>query len=57
MSNGDGWSLASETNHFQIEKNIFLGNKNRIINNESVSISGKLTEEIVTLKWVIEKVS
>ena len=57
LSNGEGWSLASETNHFQIEKNIFLGNKNRIINNESVSISGKLTEEIVTLKWAIKRVS
>jgi len=57
LSNGEGWTLQSETNNFQIEKNIFLGNKNKIINNESISISGKIAEEIVSVKWVIEKVS
>ena len=57
LSNGEGWSLLSETNNLQIEKNIFLGNKNKIINNESISISGKITGEIVTIKWIIERVS
>jgi len=57
LPNGDGWSLLSETNNFEIEKNIFLGNKNRIINNESISMSGKITEEIVIIKWIMEKVS
>ena len=57
LSNGEGWSLVSETNSFDIEKNIFLGNKNRIINNESVCISGKINEETILIKWVIEKVS
>ena len=57
LSNGEGWSLISETNNFDIEKSIFLGNKNRIINNESIAISGKIKEEIVTIKWMLEKVS
>ena len=57
LSNGEGWSLASETNKFNIEKNIFLGNKNRILNNESISMSGKISEEIVSIKWTIQRVS
>ena len=42
---------------FKIEKNIFLGNKNKIINNDSVSISGNISEEIISIKWKIERVS
>ena len=57
LSNGEGWSLFSETNNFEIEKNIFLGNKNKIINNESVSMSGSIAQEIVSIKWIIEKVN
>jgi len=57
LSNGEGWLLKSETNDFSIEKNIFLGNKNKIINNESVSISGKTNSENILIKWEINKVS
>ena len=57
LPNGDGWSLLSETNNFEIEKNIFFGNKNRIINNESVSISGMIIEETTLIKWIIEKIN
>ena len=57
LTNGEGWSLSSNTNNLEIEKNIFLGNKNRIINNESISISGKILEEIVSIKWTLERVS
>ena len=57
LPNGDGWSLLSETNNFDIEKNLFLGNKNRIINNESVSISGMIIEETTLIKWIIEKIN
>ena len=57
LSNGEGWLLNCETNNFKIEKNIFLGNKNKIINNESVSISGNINKEIILIKWEIERVS
>ena len=57
LSNGEGWSLLSEAGNFEIEKNIFFGNKSRIINNESISMSGKITDEIVSVKWVIERVN
>ena len=55
LPNADGWTLSSETNNFEIDKNIFLGNKSRIINNESISISGEIKDEIVLVKWIIEK--
>jgi len=57
LSNGEGWLLTSETNDFRIEKNIFFGNKNKIINNESISISGKINKEIVSIEWLIERVN
>ena len=57
LSNGEGWLLQSQTNNLEIEKNIFLGNKNKIINNESVSISGNINEEVISTKWLIERVS
>ena len=56
LSNGEGWSLLSKTNNFEIEKNIFLGNKNKIINNECIFISGNIDKEIVSVKWKIERV-
>ena len=55
LSNGEGWLLKCEENNFKIEKNIFLGNKSKIINNESVSISGNINKEIVLIKWQIER--
>ena len=57
LPNREGWLLHSKTNSFEIEKNIFLGNKNKIINNESVFISGNTNEEIISIKWNIERVS
>ena len=57
LPNGEGWLLHAEKNDLSIEKNIFLGNKNKIINNESISISGNIDEEIISIKWDIERVS
>jgi len=57
LPNGEGWLLQNKTKNFEIEKNIFLGNKNKIINNESVTFSGNINEEIISIKWEIERVS
>ena len=62
LSNGEGWLLKSESNNLEIEKNIFLGNKNRMINNQSILVSGYLPgnlkeKEVVSIKWIIEKIS
>ena len=56
LSNGEGWLLKSETNDLKIEKNIFLGNRNKIINNESIFISDILSKEITIIDWKIERV-
>ena len=57
LFSGEGWLLKCKTGNFRIEKNIFLGNKNKIINNESVSISGSINKEIISIQWEIERVS
>tara|TARA_Y100000590_G_scaffold462146_1_gene625514 strand:+ start:713 stop:2371 length:1659 start_codon:yes stop_codon:yes gene_type:complete len=57
LANKEGWQLKSITNNFEIENNIFLGNKNKIINNESVFISGNINEDIILIKWEIERVN
>ena len=56
LSNGEGWLLKSDSNIFEIEKNIFLGNKSKIINNESVLLTGSTNENLISIKWSIEKV-
>ena len=57
LSNGEGWMLHTKINDFHIEKNIFLGNKNKIINNESVCISGQINKEIISIDWLIERIN
>jgi len=57
LSNGEGWLMQCKQNNFEIEKNIFLGNKNKIINNESVFISGDINKDIILIEWDIERVS
>ena len=57
LSNGEGWLLQSKTNDLTIEKNIFLGNKNKIINNESISIAGNINRDLVLVEWEIERIN
>ena len=57
LPNGEGWLMQSEMNNFEIEKNIFFGNKNKIINNESVFISGNINSEMISVKWEIKRVN
>ena len=57
LPNKEGWLMKSQTNNFEIEKNIFLGNKSKIINNESIAMSGYMDDKSIVLKWEIEKIS
>ena len=57
LPNGEGWLMQSEMNNFEIEKNIFLGNKNKIINYDSVFISGNINSEMISIKWEIKRVN
>ena len=56
LPNGEGWLLRSYESVFNIEKNIFFGNKKKILNNESVSISGNTSETNMSINWSIERV-
>ena len=56
LPNGEGWLLHTDKNVFDIEKNIFFGNKNKIINNESISISGNTSETETSINWSLERV-
>ncbi len=56
LSNGEGWLLKSETNNLEIERNIFFGNKNKIINSESVLIKGNIDKDNMEIVWEIEKI-
>ena len=57
LSNKEGWKIKSSTNNFEIEKSFFLGNKNKIIENESILISGIAKEELCSINWTIEKIT
>jgi len=57
LSNGEGWLLKSQTNNLNIEKSLFLGNRNKVINNESIFMSGDILNDIISIKWEIEKVN
>jgi len=57
LSNGEGWLLQSKTSDLTIEKNIFLGNKNKIITNESISIAGNINKDLVLVEWEIERIN
>jgi uncharacterized heparinase superfamily protein len=57
LTNGEGWMLRCSTHNFEIEKNIFFGNKSKIINNESVSISSNSNEKKISVNWSIERIA
>jgi len=40
-----------------IEKGIYLGNRNKIIENENIFISGMTNGEDQIIKWSFEKIS
>ena len=57
LPNGEGWLIQSNKNNFEIEKNIFLGNKNKINNNESISINGNTNADSISFAWEIKRVN
>jgi len=57
LNNGEGWKFKTENRELSIEKGIYLGTKNRIINNENILISGMTNGENQTIGWSLEKIS
>ena len=57
LTNGEGWLFQSQNNEVKIEKDIFFGNKNKIINNESISISDNINKDVIEIKWSIGRIN
>ena len=56
LATGEGWLLESKMNDINIENDIFFGNKNKIIKNESISITGSTNESLNSIEWKIERI-
>ena len=57
LKNGEGWKFNCNNKEVFIEKGIYLGNKNRIIENENIYISGMTNGENQKIEWNFEKIS
>ena len=57
LKNGEGWKLNCLSHKLSIEKGIYLGNKNKILENENIYISGITNKENQIIEWSIEKIS
>ena len=57
LKNGEGWKFSCHNKEVLIEKGIYLGNKNKIIENENIYIQGMTEEESQIIKWSFEKIS
>jgi len=56
LATGEGWLLESKMNDINIENDIFFGNKNKIMKNESISITGSTNESLNSIEWKIERI-
>ena len=56
LATGEGWLLESKMNDINIENDIFFGNKNQIMKNESISITDSTNESLHSIEWKIERI-
>ena len=57
LKNGEGWKFSCHNKEVLIEKGIYLGNKNKIIENENIYILDMTNGENQIIKWSFEKIS
>jgi len=57
LKNGEGWKFNCHNKKVLIEKGIYLGNKNKVIKNENIYISGMTNGENQIIEWSFEKIS
>ena len=57
LKNGEGWKFSCHNKEVLIEKGIYLGNKNKIIENENIYILGMTNGENQMIQWSFEKIS
>ena len=57
LKNGGGWKFSCHNKEVLIEKGIYLGNKNKVVENENIYISGMTNGENQIIEWSFEKIS
>jgi uncharacterized heparinase superfamily protein len=57
LKNGEGWKFNCRNKEVLIEKGIYLGNKNKIIENENICILDMTDGENQMIEWSFEKIS
>ena len=57
LKNGEGWKFSCDDKKVIIEKGIYLGNKNKIIESENICILGMTNGENQIIRWSLEKIS
>ena len=57
LRNGEGWKFSCHNKEVLIEKGIYLGKKNKIIENENIFISGMTNGKDQIIEWSFEKIS
>ena len=57
LKNGEGWKFSCHNKEVLIEKGIYLGNKNKIIENENIYILGMTNGENQIIEWSFEKIA
>ncbi len=57
LKNGEGWKFSCNNQDVLIEKSIYLGNKNKIVENENIYIEGMTNGKNKTIEWSFEKIS
>ena len=55
--NGDGWRFNCINYEIFIENGLYLGDKNKLIKNENIYISGVAQNENQLIEWSFEKIS
>ena len=57
MNNGDGWKFTCLEYDIIIENGIFLGNKNKVLENENIFISGIAEQKNLDINWTLKKIN
>ena len=57
LKNGEGWKFTCHNKEVLIERGIYLGNRNRMIENENIYISGMTLGKNQIIEWSMEKIS
>ena len=57
LNNGEGWKFTCKKFKIMIEKGMFLGSKNKIIENENIYISNVTNLKDIEIDWSLIKVS